>query len=59
MNSPSALYRRDSIALIELIIHGWGPSEIERRRSVDMFQGVKRRLLAALDAIEKEQKATQ
>jgi hypothetical protein len=36
-----------------------GASEFERRRAVDMFQTVKGRLLAALDAIGKELKATQ
>ena len=34
-----------------------GASEFERRRAVDMFQTVKGRLLAALEAIEKELKA--
>jgi hypothetical protein len=52
-------YVRGSIAVLEQIIHGWGPTEFERRRAVDMFQTIRGRLLAALDVIEKELKATQ
>jgi hypothetical protein len=50
---------RGGIAVVEEAIRQAGATPFERRRTLDIFQHAKGRIFAALDAIEKELKATQ